>query len=92
MTATPKRTEAIKQRVQRQLELLSLRCLDLADRVAAGELPFIDSVDAAYHAALAADLPSAIEASGLINTDILTGDDVVQSVLAGAFANARRPA
>ena len=39
-----------------------------------------------------ADLPNAIEKSGVINTDKITGDDIVQATLAAAFANARRPA
>jgi hypothetical protein len=37
-----------KPRVTRQLEILALRSLELADRVAAGELGFIDAVDLAY--------------------------------------------
>jgi hypothetical protein len=69
-----------------------LRSLELADQTAAGQIPFLDAVDLAYEAALWAGLPHAIEASGLIDTSILTGDDVVQATLAAAFANARRPA
>jgi hypothetical protein len=62
----------------RQLEILARRSLELADRVAAGELKFIDAVDLAYSAAAWA---------GLVET---LGDDVVQATLAAAFANARR--
>jgi hypothetical protein len=56
-----------------------LRSLDLADRAATGELPFIEAVDLAYEAAIAA---------GLVDT---IGDNIVQTTLAAAFANARRP-
>jgi hypothetical protein len=80
--------------VARSLEILALRSLELADRVAAGQLGFLDAVDLAYEAAIWADLPNAIDASGLIDTTTttITGDDVVQATLAAAFANARRPA
>jgi hypothetical protein len=67
------------QRASRQLELLALRCLELADRVAAGEIPFLDAVDIAYEAAVWSGLTSTV------------GDDVVQATVAAAFANARRP-
>jgi hypothetical protein len=76
----------------RQLEILAQRSLELADRVAAGQLGFIDAVDLAYEAAVWADLPNAIDASGLIDTNIhgaATGDDIVQATIAAAFANAR---
>jgi hypothetical protein len=75
----------------RQLEILALRSLELADRVAAGNLGFLDAVDLAYSAAVWADLPNAIDASGLIDTDAINGDDIVQATIAAAFANARRP-
>jgi hypothetical protein len=77
-------------KVTRQLEIFALRCFELADRVAAGEIKFLDAVDLAHSAAIWADLPNAIEASGLINTKVITGDDIVQATLAAAFANARR--
>jgi hypothetical protein len=64
----------------RQLELLALRAGQLADRVAAGEMQFLDAVDLAYSAAVFV---------GLVDD---VGDDVVQSVLAAAFATARAPA
>jgi hypothetical protein len=67
------------RRVTRQLEILALRSMELADRVAAGEIKFLDAVDLAYEAALW---------SGLTET---VGDDIVQATLAAAFANARRP-
>jgi hypothetical protein len=54
--------------VIRQLEILALRCIELADRVAAGRLSFINAVDLAYEVAISADLPNAIDASGLIAT------------------------
>jgi hypothetical protein len=41
-----------RPRAARQLEILALRCLEMADPVSAGELPFIDTVDAIYDAAL----------------------------------------
>jgi hypothetical protein len=64
----------------RQLEILAQRSTELAERVAAGELMFIDAVDLAYSAAVWA---------GLVET---IGDDKVQAVLAAAFAKARPPA
>lgn len=88
--AAPARAGAHK--IIRQLEVLALRCGQLADRVAAGEIIFLDAVDLAYSAAIWVDLPNAIEASGLIDTKIIAGDDIVQATLAAAFANARRPA
>jgi hypothetical protein len=63
----------------RQLKLFALRCLELADRVAASEIAFLDAVDVAYGAAVW---------SGLVET---VGDDIVQATIAAAFANARRP-
>lgn len=80
-------------RVTRQLEILALRSIELADRVAAGQLPFIAAVDLAYEAAVWADLPNAIDASGLINSNIVgapTGEDIVQATIAAAFATVRR--
>jgi len=68
------------RRVTRQLEILALRSLELADRVAAGEIKFLDAVDLAYEAALW---------SGLTET---VGDDIVQATIAAAFANAKAPA
>jgi hypothetical protein len=81
-------------RVTRQLEILALRSIELADRVATGQLSFIDAVDLAYEAAIWADLPNAIDASGLLNSSIAgapTGDDIVQATIAAAFATVRRP-
>jgi hypothetical protein len=74
------------------LEVLALRSLELADRVATGELRFLDAIDLAYEAAVWAGLPQSIDKSGLIDTDIITGDDIVQATIAAAFANARAPA
>jgi hypothetical protein len=74
------RGDADRHRRARQFEILAARSLDLADRVNAGALEFGDAIDLAYEAALW---------SGLRET---VGDDIVQTVLATAFANARRPA
>ena len=59
--------------IQRQLDLLGRKSKELAARVSAGQLQFIDAVDMAY---------SAAEWAGLIDT---AGDDAVQTVLADAF-------
>jgi hypothetical protein len=72
-------TRTLLEHASRQLEHLALRSLELADRVAAGEIAFLDAVDIAYEAAVW---------SGLTTT---VGDDIVQATLAAAFANARRP-
>jgi hypothetical protein len=64
----------------RRLEILALRSLELADRVADGSIKFIDAVDLAYEAAVWSGLTRDV------------GDDIVQATLAAAFANARRPA
>jgi hypothetical protein len=71
---------ALLERASRQLEFFALRGLELADRVAVGEIAFLDAVDVAYEAA---------RWSGLTST---VGEDIVQATLAAAFANARRPA
>jgi hypothetical protein len=63
----------------RRLEILALRSLELADRVAEGSIKFIDAVDLAYEGAVW---------SGLV-ADV--GDDIVQATLAAAFACARQP-
>jgi hypothetical protein len=68
-----------RSRVSYQLELLALRSLELADRVAAGEIGFLNAVDLAHEAAVWSGLTEAV------------GDDIVQRTLAAAFANARRP-
>jgi hypothetical protein len=92
----PKRTldarKAAKPAVTCQLEILALRSIDLANRVVAGEMEFIDAIDMAYSAAIWADLPNAIDKSGLINCNISggpCGDDIVQATIAAAFASAR---
>lgn len=72
-------TCACLQHRARQLEILALRSLELADRVAAGEIAFLDAVDIAYDAAAWSGLTSTV------------GDDIVQATLAAAFANARSP-
>ena len=77
-------------RATRQLEILALRSLQLADRVAAGQLGFLEAVHLAYDGSIWAGLPAAIDKSGLIGGTIC-GDDIVQATIAAAFANARRP-
>jgi hypothetical protein len=72
-------SRALLERASRQLEILALRTLELADRVAAGEIAFLDAVDIAYEAAVWSGLTSTV------------GDDIVQATLAAAFANARSP-
>jgi hypothetical protein len=68
-------------RTSRQLEILAARSLDLAARVKAGEIEFIDAVDIAYEAACWAGLTETV------------GNDIVQTLLATAFAHVpRRPA
>jgi hypothetical protein len=71
---------AKRSRAARQLEIFTIRSLELADQVATGELRFLDAVDLAYEAAVWSGLVKAV------------GDDIVQFTLAAAFANARRPA
>jgi hypothetical protein len=81
-TNTRSKTNTLSKidRASRQLEILALRSLELADQVADGHLHFLDAVDLAYEAALWSGLVEAV------------GDDIVQATLAAAFANARRPA
>ena len=61
-----------------QLELFAIRCSELAERVVAGNIAFINAVDMAY---------SAAEWAGLIDA---VGDDAVQKVMAAAFINTPR--
>jgi hypothetical protein len=70
--------QADPARTTKQLELFALRALDFADRVAAGEIRFLDAIDVTYDAAITAGLVDAV------------GDDVVQEVLAAAFASSQR--
>jgi hypothetical protein len=62
------------------LDLLYEKSLTLAERVAAGELPFVVAVDMAY---------SAAQWAGLCET---RGDDAVQAALAAAFMDVERVA
>jgi hypothetical protein len=64
----------------RQLNLLAVKSRELADRVAAEQLAFVDAVDMAYSAALW---------SGVVDS---AGDDAVQKVLAAAFMEIPRRA
>jgi hypothetical protein len=72
-------SRTVLERSSRRVEILALRSLELADRVAAGEIAFLDAVDIAYEAAVWCGLTSTV------------GDDIVQATLAAAFANARSP-
>ena len=65
-------------RATRQLEILAIRSLELADRVKAGEIDLPSAVDVAWEAAVW---------SGLTET---VGDDIVQTVLSEAFAQVPR--
>jgi len=92
--AAARKPNTEKHRVTKRLEFFAIRCFELADRVAAGNIPFIEAVDLAYSAAVWADLPAAIEASGLIDynkSGVPTGDDVIQHTISVAFAHARAP-
>jgi hypothetical protein len=60
----------------KQLTLFAARCRELADRVAAGQIKFIDAIDMAYSAAIW---------SGLVDH---VGDDAVQHVMALCFRSA----
>jgi hypothetical protein len=62
-----------QNRTAAQLSLLAIRASELADRVCAGQIGFIDAVDMAY---------SAAQWSGLTES---AGDDAVQKILAAAF-------
>jgi hypothetical protein len=67
-------------RTNAQLKLFAIRCSQMVERIAAGEIAFIDGVDLLYDAAVW---------SGLVDG---VGDDAVQDVMAAVFANARKPA
>lgn len=67
------------QFVERQLELFGARCQELADRVRAGQIAFIEAVDMAYEAAIWSGLTDA------------AGDDPVQWVMATVFMDLPRP-
>lgn len=62
------------------LDLLYERSCTMAERVLAGQVDFIDGVDACY---------SAADWAGLVDH---YGDDLIQSILAEAFMCARRDA
>jgi hypothetical protein len=61
----------------RQLKHLAIRSLELADRVASGELQFLDAVDVAFDAAVASGLADSV------------GYEIIQEVLATAFKGVR---
>lgn len=66
-------------RARRQLEILAIRSFELAERVEAGEVAFLDAIDVAYDGAYW---------SGLVES---VGNEVVQTVLHEAFRKVRRP-
>jgi hypothetical protein len=59
--------------VSAQLRLLAIRGSELADQVTHGQINFLDAVDVAYDAAVAAGLVDAV------------GDDQIQKLLAACF-------
>jgi hypothetical protein len=63
---------------KRQLELFAIRCAELAERVAAGNLQFLDAIDFAY---TAADFAGLVEA---------VGDDSIQKLMAATFVDIPR--
>ena len=71
-------SEPQRSRETRQLEILAVRSLELADRVEAGKIDLPSAVDVAWEAAVW---------SGLADT---VGADVVQTVLSEAFAKVPR--
>jgi hypothetical protein len=71
---------ATKSHITKQLEVLAIRAMELADQASVDQLRVLEAVDIAYEAALWAGLVKVV------------GDDIVSDVLSAAFANARRPA
>jgi hypothetical protein len=63
--------------IAQQLEILARHSFELAERVAAGELEFLDAVDVAFDAAVASGLEESV------------GFDVIQIVLAASFEKVR---
>jgi hypothetical protein len=72
--------ERVARLADRQLELLHYHATMLADRVEAGLIGFIDAIDLAYQAALAAGM------------DQTVGDDEIQAVLHDCFGPVRQAA
>jgi hypothetical protein len=75
--AVPIAERNFEDRQAKQLQHLAVRSFQLADRVACGELQFLDAIDVAFDAAVASGLADAV------------GHDVVQAVLAAAFEKVR---
>jgi hypothetical protein len=63
-----------------QAELFAIKCCEFAERVAAGQIAFLDAVDLLHDAAVS---------SGLVDS---VGDDAVQKIMAAAFGNIGREA
>jgi hypothetical protein len=70
---TPEEHALREQYVERQLTILAMRAVDLAERVKCGDLEKVDAVDMAHSAAVISGLVDAV------------GNDAVQIVLANAF-------
>jgi hypothetical protein len=64
--------------IDAQMKLFTIRCTQLADRVMANQIAFVDAVDVAYEAAIWSGLAQSI------------GDDGVQIIMAAAFAGTPR--
>jgi hypothetical protein len=76
-TAANTNTDYLERCIAQQLEILARRSFELADRVAAGELQFLDAVDVAFDSAVASGLAESV------------GYDVIQIVLATSFEMVR---
>jgi hypothetical protein len=63
---------------ERQIDLFGARCHQLAERVSAGVIPFVEAVDLAYSAAVWSGLSDCV------------GDDAVQNIMANAFMGIQR--
>jgi hypothetical protein len=90
MTATVK--VSTSERANRQLRMLRHRATELAERVRAGELQFIDAVDVAYDAAVAAGMLETLPVYTTPAGSVIVPDDLIQMVLAEAFGPVRQAA
>jgi hypothetical protein len=73
------RPAACSNFTRRQIELFAIRASQVAERVFAGQMAFLDGVDMCF---------SAAEWSGLVDA---IGVDDVQRLMAAAFSSAREP-
>jgi hypothetical protein len=76
----PVASEQLNRLADRQLALLHFHATMLVDRVEAGLIGFIDAIDLAYQAALAAGM------------DQTVGDDEIQAILYACFGPVREAA